>query len=177
MFLDRVRTSGVQFINDHLPQSPSNSGPGNFISHYVINEVLKPHNEAIENSEQYQEFLSGEVSYFTGTTPHSSDNSPIHNYLWGYSIRKGFEGKLAGLMYRVMEFANEFLWGRSDRLRSLEIVEDLLQQKESLSNDTYTGGIVAGLTLVERKISPRMHQEADLILKEMLLQYNSFVNS
>lgn len=176
MFIDKVRFCGVQFTSDKLPKIPNFIIFNNTISHYVIKQALASHSKAIEESEQYQNFRFGRTTRWVGPGPHDTNGSYIHAYLWGHSVRSGCKGKLAGVVYRIMEFTNEFLWGASDKLKALDEIEDLLVQKQKLTNKTYRGGAFDGIMPVGRKIPEAIHREAELILKDMLFQYNLFVD-
>lgn len=177
MFIDKVRFCGVQLTSERLPKIPYFINPNHIISHYVIKQALAPHSKAIKDSEQYQNFLFGRTTRWIGPEPHDTNGSHIHNYLWGHSVRSGCQGKLAGLVYRIMEFTNEFLWGSSDKLNALEEIEDLLVQKQKLVDKTYRCGAFDGLMPVASIIPEKIHREAELILKDMLIQYNLFVDN
>lgn len=148
--------------------------PQNIVSYHVIENALKPHSEAILKSPPYQRYLNREVNYFAGQGPHEADKSCIHSALWGYSDRTGVLGRFAGIIYRITEWVNEFLFGASDKIRALDEIRSLLNQEEKLNQKKYKEAADEPLSGLfgEKPPSQVINEESERIFNDMILSYN-----
>lgn len=165
MCLCDVKSYGAKLYNNN----------GQSIAPIVRNQVLQSHLTAIENSQPYKNFKAGRTGIFVGLSP-DSDFTSINNYLASHSIRSGFLGKLAGLVYRIMEFFNKCWNGLSDETRALDVLCDLLEQEQSLTSGTYRGGVAEALS-PQTRIEPKqvIKTTAEQMLETMLERYNTIV--
>lgn len=170
---NKLDSYGVQCFSNHT-LTTSDGKPKNYnsISHHVMENILKKHNEDLKNSAQYIHLHRRSTKAFSRPNTHDYCNSKIHNYLWGHSIRKGYLGKLAGLVYKIVEFAKEVIWGSSDRTTALEEIESFLFMKNQVISGTYKHDYAAAVLPTVRIIPEETRFEAESILKTMLVNYN-----
>lgn len=173
MVLETIRTHGVVYMSQNLPANTTLQGP--VVSHYIIRECLAAPSKTIHDSPEYQSFLNCGRGSWVGPAPHDSSGSRIHEYLWFHSDRKGMLGQLCGLIYRVIEGVREFFGARSDRLRALDEIQDLLHQAQKLATRTYNPGPLAGLIPTISHIPEDVKIQSQQMLAHMLGRYNEII--
>jgi hypothetical protein len=126
--------------------------------------------------EEYQASISSQLTpESTMPEPKSFESSKIHAYLWGHCIRKGVLGKIAGLVYRIMESLIEIFRRNSDRKIALKELQGLLLFKERLLNKSNEPSL--GLLFISNERKNAIKSEAQKLLKCMLDKYNEYAGT
>lgn len=161
MVLDSVRMCGVQIAKSNLPDVGI-LHPNFSIAHNVIRQVLADH------TQQSFEVVGRVVK-------DKCDEKNVFDYLWGHSKRSGFTGKLAGLLYRIMEAANERLQGFSDKTIALREIERFLSEAKTPPNCSLYQSVMGVKKEAIKEVPEEIHQKAETLLNAILEKYNSYV--
>lgn len=193
MCIDGLRECGVV---TELPAQPNNLDPRGSIHNYVIAQSLAAEREVIAENAQ----TSGQNP--TSMRVESDTEVSVVNYLHGYSNRQACMGKLAALLYKIVEWFKSWR-GTSDYLTARAYVQNLMSQAHEIQNppfptvqnrpdpldmladeiDNFGGGTHPMATQIrahtdrhranaEQRLQQRMRTNAEQRLQEMLTLYN-----
>jgi len=122
-----LRVQGTEIV----PLSTTN---GNSIYRLASQTLFNKHNlvsqnNALEDLEKDYENILQQPDF----TPHDalSTDSKIALYVWGHSRREGIKGKIASLIYLILEKLDDVLGKTSDRKLAITAVEGLINDRES----------------------------------------------